>query len=95
MAKKMYVSPLFSGGLVDGGDHVEPYTNSQETYSPDNPTNTLPDMSELDIDQITNVMSLPLSQIREIAGGDDKITLAEYQAFFPAAPSEPTTGDPE
>ena len=92
MAKKMYVSPLFSGGLVDGGDHVEPYTNSQETYSPDNPTNTLPDMSELNIDQITNVMSLPLSQIRAIAG-DDVLTLEEYLAAFPAAPSEPDTGE--
>lgn len=96
MAKKMYISPLFSGGLVDGGDHTEPYSNSQGTFSPDTPTNTLPDMSALGPEQMANVMSLPLSQINAMAGEDGIISLEEYLTVFPEpAPAAPASGDPE
>ena len=92
MAKKMYISPLFSGGLVDDGEHTEPYTNSQEIYTPDNPTNLYPDFIGLSTEQILNVMSLSAAQARALdTSGDGAIDLQEYLAAFPesSAPSNP------
>ncbi|MBP3871783.1 MAG: hypothetical protein J6E46_12510 [Faecalicoccus sp.] len=93
MAKKMYISPLFSGGLVDGGEHTEPYTNSEEIYSPDNPSSLYPDFIGLSTDQILNVMSLSPAQARALdTSKDGAIDLDEYLAAFPETSG---SGDPE
>ena|GEM_PF-6520809 len=87
MAKKMYVSPLFSGGLVDGGDHTEPYTNSQETYSPDSQDKLYPDFSGLNEEQILEILSMSREAAWALdADGNGVITADEYPS---ASYSEP------
>lgn len=84
MAKKMYTRPHFSQGLNDGGEHTEPYTNSEDIYTLDNPGNLYPDFIGLSMDQILNVMSLSAAQARALdTSGDGAIDLQEYLAAFP------------
>lgn len=84
MAKKRYISPLFSGGLDDGGSHTEPYTNSEDIYTPDDPGNLYPDFSGLNEDQMLMVLSLTSSQAWAMdTDHDGVISLAEYLDRFP------------
>ncbi len=93
MAKKKYISPLYSGGLPDSGEHTEPYTNSEEIYSPDNPSNPYPDFIGLSMDQIAVVMSMSPTEAKAMdKSGDGAIDLDEYNAVFGSASG---SGDPE
>ena len=94
MAKKKYISPLYSGGLVDGGEHTEPYTNSEEIYSPDRTDSSYPDFIGLDAAQISTFMSAYPTAAQALAWdstGDGCINLDEYLAACPSS----TPGNPE
>lgn len=95
MAKRMYVSPLFEGGLDGEHDHTENYSNSENLYSPDKPTGiAYPDFAGLTVDQVLNFQTKypTAEQALQWDNGDKVIDLNEYLA---ACPETPIPSDPE
>ncbi len=96
MAKRMYISPLFEGGLDGEHDHTENYSNSQNLYSPDKPNGiAYPDFEGLSVDQVLNFQATYRTAEEALkwdASGDKVIDLNEYLA---ACPEPPIPSDPE
>lgn len=91
MSKKLYVSPLFSGGLIPEED-PDPisYTNSQNhgEAGSETPDPTWPTFSGLSSDQISYIQgAISIADAWMRAGTDGVLSLEECSDLFPAEPN--------